>query len=90
MTEKIKKKLDSWSSLIRFITPVGVFLLLLLQAKFATRDEIKQIQAEIVKINTSITLLLDWNRRNDDQDEKISALQERQQKTEIALATLRE
>jgi len=88
MTDRIKNKLDSWSSMIKFVTPVGVLLILALQTKFATRGEIQQIQAEIVKINTSITLLLDWSSRNDEQDKRMGEIEDKQQKMEIDLAKL--
>jgi len=89
MTDKIKEKLDKWSSLIRFATPLGVAMILLLQTKFVTKDEIKQIQIEIVKINTSLALLAERGLRNDRQDKDIQVLKDKQQELEVNIAKIK-
>lgn len=89
MTDKIQKGLDLGNSMIKFVTPIGLLLIILLQSNFVTKDEIKQIQAEVTTINTLVTLLVEREKQNDRQDKAINAMEEKLQALEISLAKIK-
>ncbi len=85
MTDKLKGAIK-WSSVPKWITPAGVIIMILLTGKFATKDEIQEINDSIVKINTSIALLVERELKNDIQDKKINDLQTKVQDIQVRLA----
>lgn len=86
-TEQTIKDLNAWLTLVgRFITPTGIILLLLLQTQFASVDEVREAQAQIVKLETAVTLLIEQQKQNERQDVALAELSNRLRGLEIKVA----
>jgi len=89
MTSKITEDTKETIAMIsRLVTPVGVVLLLLLQTQFASKEEVDNLKIQVNKLETAITLLIEQNKHNARQDERIARNTDSIRTLEVDLAKL--
>jgi len=87
--ERMDQLVDRISAWARLLTPAGVIIMLYLTSTFATKEEMKLIQEDIHNIDTSIQLLLEWNKHNKQQDEIIQEMGRKIHSLELKIVALK-